>query len=329
MISNESVPASNRNRRKSKPIIRRALQLVRRTHLYLGLFLLPWALLYGVTGFLFNHPAVLPDSPLVYFEHQDLVETELENSMGLDAFAESLINLLNAHNETGTEWTIGKSPVRYSGRDTFMATIDSGDRTFFFVLDPKTQSGYIRENATIRSTDADAPFATSVLTKQSESTPHPMQIHGLTSLESIVERIERSAPVILERKGFPSGVATVTRAPDIMFSVMAADGKWTASYNPISKQVSGVKGEPATELTWRKFLLRMHLSHRYPSEPNTKWLWALGVDAIALTLCFWGLSGLVMWWQIKATRRIGAAVLVASLIAAVLLGLCMHQALSI
>ena len=37
---------------------------------------------------------------------------------------------------------------------------------------------------------------------------------------------------------------------------------------------------------------------------------------MALTLCFWGLSGLAMWWQIKATRKIGAVVLLISIIVA-------------
>jgi len=345
-MSRSSVPASeagnstepersaNRNRPKARPLTRRLLQFLRRAHLYLGLFLLPWALLYGVTGFLFNHPAAFSDSPFVYFDSQDLVGTELETPPSLDAFAESLVDRLNGHNNTGAKWTVGKAPVRYSGRDTFVATVESGDRSFTFVMHPKTQSGYIRENITDRPTNAAAPFATSVLTEQGESEKPgnevtPLTLGGLEELESIVERIHRSVPIVLERKGFPSGVATVTRAPDIKFSVIAADGEWTASYNPISKQVSGVKGEPATELSWRRFLLRIHLSHRYPNGWNTKWLWALGVDAIALTLCFWGLSGLAMWWQIKATRRIGAAVLAVSLIAALFLGLNMYHALTL
>lgn len=331
--STESAKSANRNRRQTRPLTRRVLQLVRRGHLYLGLFLLPWALLYGVTGFLFNHPAAFSDSPIVYFDSQDLVGTELEKPPPLDEFAESLIDLLNVYNKTGAEWTVGEAPVRYSGRDTFVATVDSGARSFTFVLDPRTQSGFIRDDTTTRSTGADAPFATSVLTEQDESNrpgneAAPATLGGLGDLESIVECIGRSASIVLERKGLPGGVATVTRAPDINFPVMVADGEWTASYNPVSRQVSGVRGEPAAELSWRRFLLRMHLSHRYPNTWNTKWLWALGVDAIALTLCFWGLSGLLMWWQIKATRRAGAAVLVVSLIAAIFLGLNMYNALT-
>lgn len=331
--SPETSKTTKENRRKARPLTRRVLQIVRRGHLYLGLFLLPWALLYGITGFLFNHPAAFPDSPMVYFDRQDLVGTELENAPTLEMFATSLIELLNDHNKTETEWTAGNSLVRYSGRDTFAATVDTGDRSFFFVFDPDTQSGFIRENTAHQSKDSHAPFATSVLSKQAESNmpsdeATPVQLRGMGGLESIVDRIQRSAPIVLQRKGFPSGTATVTRAPDITFSVMVGDTEWTATYKPISRQVSGVKGKPMRELSWRRYLLRMHLSHRYPNERDTRWLWAIGVDAIALTLCFWGVSGLVMWWQIKATRRAGAAVLAASLMAAVYLGLSMHHALT-
>ena len=326
-----SATLGSSKRRKSRPPVRRLLQFLRRGHLYLGLFLLPWALLYGVTGFLFNHPNAFSDSPVVYFDRHDMVGTELENPPPLSEFVEKLVGMLNDHNVSNEKWTVGKSPIRYSGRDTFVATVNAENRTYFFVFDPNTQSGLIRENTTKRPTETVAPFATSVLFKEERTSAEATRgkQEDLQNLESIVDRIRRAAPKILQRKGFPTGSATVTSGPDIKFSVIAADGEWNASFNPISKQVSGAKGEPTVELSWRTFLLRMHLSHRYPSEWNTKWLWALGVDAMALTLCFWGLSGLVMWWQIKATRRAGGIVLFVSLIAAITLGLSMYSVLTI
>jgi hypothetical protein len=333
-LSMKSVNGASNKQRKVSPFIRKSLQLLRRGHLYLGLFLLPWALLYGVTGFLFNHPTAFSDSRVVYFDRQDLSGTELENLPQLGVFVEDLIERLNVQNTADAKWTVGQAPIRYSGRDTFVATVKTEARSYFFVFDPHTQSGLIRENTTKRPTNTAAPFATSVLSKAEQTQKpatdaSPGTLDPLKNLESIVERIQRSASMILERKGFPSGVATVTSGPDIKFSILAADGEWSATYNPISKQVGGAKGEPVPELSWRSFLLRMHLSHKYPSQWNTKWVWALGVDAMALTLCFWGLSGLVMWWQIKATRRTGTVVLIVSLIAAVFLGLGMYSALVI
>ena len=51
----------------ARPLHKRVAHLLRRVHLFLGLFLLPWAVLYGVTAFLFNHPAAFSDNPTVQF----------------------------------------------------------------------------------------------------------------------------------------------------------------------------------------------------------------------------------------------------------------------
>ena len=37
------------------------MRVVRRAHLFAGLLMLPWVVLYGVTAFLFNHPDAFPD----------------------------------------------------------------------------------------------------------------------------------------------------------------------------------------------------------------------------------------------------------------------------
>ncbi|HVJ88034.1 MAG TPA: hypothetical protein VM452_20385, partial [Caulifigura sp.] len=42
----------------------RMMRVVRRVHLYSGLFLFPWVMLYGVTALLFNHPGAMPDVPI-------------------------------------------------------------------------------------------------------------------------------------------------------------------------------------------------------------------------------------------------------------------------
>src|SRR5262249_45886866 len=71
--------------------------------------------------------------------------------------------------------------------------------------------------------------------------------------------------------------------------------------NPMTGGVSGRPADekPETDLGWRQFLLGLHKAHGYPGEVNGRWVWALFADAMALTTCFWGLSGLLMWWQVK------------------------------
>src|SRR5215207_11158507 len=57
---------------------KRVMHVVRRTHLYLGLFLLPWAVMYGATGFLFNHPSAFADAPTATFGASELAGTPME-----------------------------------------------------------------------------------------------------------------------------------------------------------------------------------------------------------------------------------------------------------
>jgi hypothetical protein len=47
---------SGKRLRTRRPLTKLMLMVVRRSHLYFGLLLVPWAILYGVTAYLFNHP---------------------------------------------------------------------------------------------------------------------------------------------------------------------------------------------------------------------------------------------------------------------------------
>ncbi|VTR98388.1 PepSY domain-containing protein [Tuwongella immobilis] len=315
-----------------RPLSRRILQVIRRGHLYVGLMLFPWAILYGVTGFLFNHPTLFADAPTVRFSPADLQGTPLESPPSPQQQAEAVLAALNAQQQPTEAYGMGGDPACYSARDTFVATVKAADRSFFVVYEPLSNSGTIRETTT-RVLAEKAPFATGRAEPPRQrgmgmGGPMQHQHGGISIPDSIIERIQSAIPTLLQRHGFPSGAVTVTTAPDIRFPVMVGEQLWTAKYNPITTAVTGTVGEPQNELTVRTFLLRLHLTRGYPGEISTKWYWAIGVDAIAVVLCFWGVSGLLMWWQIKATRLPGLIVLAVSAITATSLGIAMHDILS-
>ena len=86
-----------------RPLGRRVMQLVRRAHLFTGLFLLPWAVLYGVTAFLFNHPTAFADQPMANFGRAEVVGTPLESvPTPLDIAADVMAEL----NRRGTVCTL-------------------------------------------------------------------------------------------------------------------------------------------------------------------------------------------------------------------------------
>lgn len=328
-----SLAATPSSRPQSRPILRRVMQFVRRTHLYVGLFLFPWAILYGVTGFLFNHPTIFADAPTTSYQRSDLVGTALDRPPSLEDHASAVVAALNEQLEPTAPFRLSAGTIRFATRDSFIATVKSDQRSFFVTFDPKTASGVIRETTPRQAVSAPAPFATGKADAPRQRGmgmmgPMKHDLAGVKVDNGLPDRLKSAIPELMERKGFPSGDVTITTAPDIKFPV-EADGKvWTATFNPLTTSVSGVPGVERSELSVRTFLLRMHLTRGYPGEVNTKWIWAIGVDAIALTLCFWGVSGLFMWWQIKATRRAGLVVLAFSAILATALGFGMHSLLA-
>lgn len=318
---------------RPRPLARRIMQFVRRTHLYVGLFLFPWAILYGVTGFLFNHPTFFADSPTTSFARADVAGTPLEDLPTPATQASAVLAALNEQKKPATPFQLGKGEARYATRDSFIATVKADRRTFFVVFDPKTVSGTIREMTPKSIVAEPAPFATGKADAPRQRGmgmmgPMKHDHSGVTVSDPVPDLLKSGIPTLMERKGFPAGEVTITTSPDVKFPV-ESDGKvWTATFNPLTTSVTGTPGTETSDLSVRSFLLRMHLTRGYPGEMNTKWVWAAGVDAIALTLCFWGFSGLFMWWQIKSTRKPGLVVLVISAVVATTLTVGMYGLLA-
>src|SRR5687768_4458683 len=73
----------------------RAMYWIRRIHLYSGLFMFPWVMLYGVTALLFNHAGLLPDRPGRTLTRNDFVGTPLEQMVDPAADARQTVDALN------------------------------------------------------------------------------------------------------------------------------------------------------------------------------------------------------------------------------------------
>ena len=54
------------------------------------------------------------------------------------------------------------------------------------------------------------------------------------------------------------------------------------------------------------FLERMHTRRGYQQPYALEDSWAFSVDLAALTMIFWSLSGIWLWWELRATRMWGA-----------------------
>lgn len=54
------------------------------------------------------------------------------------------------------------------------------------------------------------------------------------------------------------------------------------------------------------FLERMHRRRGYQHPYLLEDSWAVSVDVVIIAMVFWVLSGLWMWWELRATRMLGA-----------------------
>lgn len=61
------------------------------------------------------------------------------------------------------------------------------------------------------------------------------------------------------------------------------------------------------------FLERMHRRRGFQHDYGLEDAWAVSVDLMIVAMVFWGLSGLWMWWELRATRSWGVLCLIAGI----------------
>jgi hypothetical protein len=323
-----------------RPPLKAGMHLLRRGHLYFGLLLFPWAILYGVTAFLFNHPTVFSDSGATTFGAETFHGTPMESPGSTTEVAHQIVAVLNERAKDSSLYTLSPNIAPAYNREFSFATVKTDDgRTINVGLDATGNGGTIRGQAPRPEAKPveRAPFAIGTGPANREGrggrpqqTPrrNPTE-NGLALVQPLHERVKATIPVVLERTGFPTGEITVTSVPDLTFQISDRDGtQWNVTANALAGTVNGTRADAEkvpSELSVRRFLLRLHTAHGYPSSGGIRWWWAVIVDAMAFVMVFWGLSGLLMWWQMKAQRKIGVVMVVLSIAGAVYLAMGMHS----
>ena len=306
--------------------LRAFVQLLRRLHLYTGLMMLPWVLLYGITAFFFNHPTFFSDQATTTFDATSLQGTPLSPPPVAAELAEQVVAALRVCAKPEGRYSLVNPEQARFTREFAFATVKTGDREVSVLVEINGNSGTVRSRpATPAKVEEVAPFATG---GRSASQP---KVSSIKLENPLHERVKAAVPAILERTGYPTGEVTVTSVPDLSF-LMEHDGKlWRVTYNAQTGVLAGRLPDesPGEPLSTRRFLTRLHLAHGYPSEVNTRWAWAFAVDATGFIMVFWALTGVVMWWQIKSTRWLGLLVLLLSAAVATWVGIGMHEMLSL
>ena len=308
------------------------MRWIRRIHLYAGLLMFPWVLLYGFTALLFNHSTLLP-GPDTTIHHFQAPAPAGDGTPAATAMAKLVVSELNT--EGATE---GRQTFRLVNPDNnvfthpAIATARTDGSRYTLVMNLDNGEGYVRQRHDPRK-EQNPEEVTPLERGQTISVP----------VGALSEEITKAMAEVLEGLGLEHGAITFRTIPAVEFD-LEANGEVhrarfaTSRRRPVAantarteKQVQSGRvtlvGKGTEELGWRSYLLRLHTSRGYPAERNARWFWAIAVDAMFGTMTFWGLSGLFMWWQLKRTRRLGALCLLLSAVAAIWLAIGMHAQL--
>ncbi len=329
--------------------------VLRRGHLYFGLFLAPWAILYGLTAYLFNHPTHFSDQSLTSFGSQVVRSAGLQPIDDAQHAAASVVESLQIRFPDEAIALRTETIPAWSGESAFAeAFVD--DTNYQLLLYRNATGGTLRTSQKSEPQAAprkDAPFAIAGAGSESargrggrgspsgerggpggenpeekdRGASEPLWIDG-----SWATTAGQSLPKIYDQLGVELGESEpkLTSVPNLRFEVSSHNGLWQVNYNPLRGSVDATEAteSAASELSWRRFLLRLHTTHGYPSQASSRWIWAIFVDIMAFVMLFWALSGFIMWWQLKRTLKWGAAVFATSAVLATYLAVGMHQELS-
>ncbi|TWT54877.1 hypothetical protein Pla22_25310 [Rubripirellula amarantea] len=285
-----------------RPRKRRAGKLImvaRRAHLYLGLFLLPWVMLYGVTGPMFTHQGLFPDveinpvpasivssTPMAEFPSPEQLADQIVVALREQSDAE--IRLNENHEAAFTNWPM-------------------------FVTNHQGKNHVVRLNPLVQQAE---------IVSRDQKPPAKRLIPAVKSIKldrAPSSLARQSASMILPQVGIEHTGELKMHGWTKLNFLAEVDGepaRITYVLNDGHVDVTRLEG---TGMNMREFMMRLHTVHGQSPHWNARFFWTLLADLMGIAMVSWAITGLVMWWQIKRTRRWGAVVIGGSLLTAVTL----------
>ncbi len=296
------------------------MRWIRTLHLYSGLFMLPWVFLYGFTALLFNHSTWFSETSQEWVEVEQEVTSSFRSAESIaDEVCSSLI-------EEGVPIEILER-VTASYVSPFIAANENEHRSLYFVLDLETDRAY--QWSTLK-TPAEPTVAPKEPTEALFSSGVELELKSEDELlgESFkdhlnAEGLQLSSLPKVEFEALLNGREARIRFSPAPMPRTTSGASIDHAERPLKGTVT-VVGAEGRDISWRDYLLQLHEAHGYGIMRDARHFWAYSVDLMFLSMTFWGLSGVLMWWQLKRMRRAGAFVLCLSTTIAALLAYGMH-----
>jgi hypothetical protein len=266
------------------------MHVLRRVHLYSGLCLVPWVLLFGLTGILFNHPSWWNGQRSTSLGAGAFEGTALAGlGPGLAAELGEQVRL------AAPEFQLDPHRASFDG-DWIVVRMQQEGRKLFAVFDPAAESGWLHVR---------------------EEPPPVEPARENLALQTDLEATVRKGALELARNE-TGREATIERVslPKLKLETVAGEPR-RLRYDFAERTLAPAADEAPAAL--RERLTGMHTRHLYPATLGSGWLWALSADALGIAMLTWAATGVLMWWQMKRLRRTGLVALVASVAVGVLL----------
>lgn len=288
----------------------RILKWVRRAHMYTGLLMAPWILMYGASGFIFNHVGYFGGNQRTHFGHDTFATSGLGETMNAQTWADTVVARINARLEPGQAPVklLASTVPEFPNFTSISANNpQTGEGATLFV-DFDDRGGFVQ-------TRTEAPV------KPTSTMPRNIGplMDAATTARVAAQFADLAAKVKPELQGYTFAPLNV---PDLFFKVEQGGQVQIIRAN---LRTGLITARPERDTPFSTFLMRLHTLHHYPKSFGWAFVWAVVVDLSALLLCFWAITGIVMWFQMKNVRHSGVVVLILAALATAFLGTAVYS----
>jgi hypothetical protein len=266
-------------------------RFLRRSHLYLGLFMVPWVILFGVTAISFNHPGTFRS-----LKGRLVPPGEFQKLSGFTPWDEEKLAsaVVSELTKRGHVMELEPGTSQFRGWALF------------------ARKGETHNHMVIVGLDRGIGFLS--------SRPHPPEsTHPPFENETVTLEGHNSAALAtqLEPLHAKLGISEASPLkphpevhPELRFVAKDSAGtRWNVVHDLTTGKLDArPSGEPRKAATIELFEA-LHTQHHFPPTFGPTTVWALFSDLMAATLLFWGASGMVMAWQLRKLRFIAVSVL--------------------
>ncbi len=290
-LRGSGAPGVREKKSESPRLVPLVQRLLRRIHLYLGLLVWPFVLLFAISGMSFNHPTIGRGLTMRRISSSEVERATEFRPWDAEKIALRVVEKLSAG---GPAYRLSTAHgARFADFPLFAAPTEGGRQVVIVRLSEGSTT--ITERP-MEPEDPELPFGKDVIRLEEYD---------------LAEVARRLNPLLAEQ-----GIATMGPLrphpevhPEVRFVMLDAEGRaWNTVYDLSSGTLSGKPADAPAPGAFVELLEAIHTQHHYPPETGPTFWWALFADVTAVTLIVWALTGLLMWWQLKRLRRAGAVV---------------------